>query len=210
MNRKLNFVWKNINEPFCSEFKENLDGFTSVSQAYTLATKINQTNNPDYNNKQSTSLGHNQRKKTSSAACTSSSASTSSSEETATVVSTTSTSSFEDDKKKLQDHLSRFKHEAQIEIIDKIDKLFTYCKSNKAALIKKIIDESGDESYEWAREILGNKSVASLQMDKLIAWNILALFHEIVDEIACDKINPTTPLSNSPSRSTSSSSKTSS
>ena len=54
------------------------------------------------------------------------------------------------------------------------------------------------QTHTWdTTEVLGNKSVAALQMDKLLAWNILALFHEIVDEITCNKLSPTTPLSKS-------------
>ena len=68
MNKKLNFVWKNIDKPFCQDFKAKLDGqFKSVRQAYDAAGLINQSYNPDYKSSKATSTGYKQRIKTSTA-----------------------------------------------------------------------------------------------------------------------------------------------
>ena len=58
MNKKLYFVWQNIDQPYCADFKRMLkeNSFTNVAMAYNLATVINKENNIVYNAKKSTTL----------------------------------------------------------------------------------------------------------------------------------------------------------
>ena len=140
MNKKLNFVWSNIDEPYCQEFKQQVDKFTSVSKAYSVATKINKEQNPEYKSNQSTSIGFSERKK-SSAICPVSVASSSG-------LSTASSSNHSN-----QDLIAIFKMESILELEESFDIIQQLCVMKKEDLSKKINDGKQKESFIWAKDL---------------------------------------------------------
>ena len=174
MNKKLNFVWQNIDQPFCKEFKAQIDTFSSVRQAYIAATLINQRQNADYNSSKSTSIGHKSRTKANP---------------TSLASQATSLSSLTSQAASGQDLLNKFKEETRTEIKSSLDKITSLCKMKKEQLLRTINDETGEESYSWARELLGDKikDITKASLDTLLICNLLASFHGLIDNVSCDK-----------------------
>ena len=187
MNKKLNFVWKNIDESFCKDFKEQLGSFKSVAAAYKSAIKINCQNNPEYNSKKSTSKGFRER---ATSSISNSTPSTLSSTNEVTGDSKKCVEEKESELKNEKEHLERFKHDARMEVVENLHKIEHLCKTSKKDLLKKLTSqiEDFDDSFDWAGEAMGNKDPNSLNLEKLLTWHILAHYHKIIEQITCGKL----------------------
>ena len=185
MNQKLNFVWKNMDKDFCQEFKNQLDKFTSVDNAYGLATKLNREHNPQYKSNQSTSLGSKIRKKT-----THDSQDAIPPASTASITSNTSSIDKEQNKLDFQVILNRYKDEARLGVAENLNELNQVCKMTKLNLYSKISENYGSDSDEWVKAILGDKAnhlTATSKCENLLLYNILTIFHDIIDDVTCEK-----------------------
>ena len=61
---KIKFYLEKIDKDFCLDFKNQLEKFTSIDNAYGAATKLNRDHNPEYKSNKSTSLELKIRKRT--------------------------------------------------------------------------------------------------------------------------------------------------
>ena len=150
MNQKLNLFWKKIDQKV---FKNQLEKFTSIENAFGAATKLNRDHNPEYKSNKSTSLDLKIRKRTPI-----------STEQAGTSASNTSnqpnSSSTEKEQTKLdfQKILNRYKDQARLEIAEHIDELQQVCKMTKLNLFNNISQKNGSNSLEWLAELLGYKA----------------------------------------------------
>jgi hypothetical protein len=169
MNKKLNFVWKNIDEPYCQDFKKEIENFTSVSKAYNAATKINKENNPEYKSSKSTSIGHSERKKSSLVQS-----------KIAGSSSNTTINQINHDRTEL---LALLKIEAQLELKESLNDIQQLCVMKKEDLIKKITEGSQQKSFEWAKSVISENFRDRSKSSNLLLCNIMSVFYNIIDKL---------------------------
>ena len=143
--------------------------------------------NPDYKSNKSTSVGLKDRKKTSPPPPPSTS--TSSSDSTTSIPYSSDTNNQQNNAD-FEEILNRYKDEARLEIAQHVGDIQNICKMTKTNLLNKISQNAGCESYEWVKDVLGEKATqlsSKSPAENLLLFNILTVFHDIVDEITCSK-----------------------
>jgi hypothetical protein len=181
MNQKLNFVWKNMDAPFCEQFKTQLEEFKSIDKAYGEATKINRDHNPEYKSNKSTSIGLKERKKIEQTQSTATASSSTS------LISCSSSTAI-DQKALYENILTSFKDEARLEILEHFSELEAITKMSKQELTKKYNEKDSSDSQEFVNCVL-SENLKKPTKETLILWNFLSVFHSIVHNITVTKVD---------------------